>query len=149
MGRYAIFHRGLGAVHARHSTPHIAVTLACGVAVIAALVLLPIGALDAFGLTGTFATLGFLVVYLLVCLAAPLDLKRSGGLSAAQAATGAIGALLVAFVIFGAVWPVPPYPYNLLVYLFALYMAAGAAWFLVLGRLRPRALASVDHDLEM
>jgi amino acid transporter len=149
MGRYAIFHRALGMAHARHSTPHIAVTLACGFALVAALVLLPIGALDAFGLTGTFATLGFLAVYLLVCLAAPLDLRRSGGLSAVQAATGAIGALLVAFVIFGAVWPVPPYPYNLLIYLFALYMAGGAVWFLVLRRLRPSALASIDHDMEI
>ncbi len=149
MGRYSIFHRGLGTVHAHHSTPHVAVTLACGFALIGALVLLPIGALDAFGLTGTFATLGFLVVYLLVCVAAPLDLRRSGGLSAGQAALGAIGALMVGFVIFGAVWPVPPYPYNLLIYLFGLYMAAGGAWFLVLRRLRPAALASLDHDLEM
>jgi amino acid transporter len=149
MGRYQIFHRRLGAVHERHRTPHVAVTLACGFALIAALVLLPIGALDAFGLTGTFATLGFLAVYLLVCMAAPVDLKRSGGLSASQAAVGAIGALLVGFVIFGAVYPVPPHPYDLLIYLFGLYMAGGAAWFLLLRRLRPAALASVDHDLEM
>jgi amino acid transporter len=149
MGRYATLPGRLGTVHARHRTPHVAVTLACGVALVAGLVLLPIGALDAFGLTGTFATLGFLVVYLLVCIAAPIDLRRSGGVSSGQVALGAIGVVLVGFVMVGAVWPVPPYPYDLLVYLFGLYMAGGAAWFLVLRRLRPQALVSLDQDLEM
>jgi amino acid transporter len=125
------------------------VTLCCGFVLIAALAVLPIGALDAFGLTGTFATLGFLVVYLLVCVAAPFDLKRTGVLLPRQAAVAVIGALLVAFVIFGAVYPAPPYPYTLLVYLFALYMGLGAAWFGYLKLRRPAALAIIEHDLEM
>jgi len=149
MGRYQFFHGALGAVHARHSTPHIAVTLCCAFTLAAALAVLPIGVLDAFGLTGTFATLGFLVVYLLVCLVAPIDLKRAGVLLPRQAVVAIIGALLVGFVIFGAVYPVPPYPYNLLIYLFALYMAGGAAWFGFLKLRRPDALAAIEHDLEM
>jgi len=149
MGRYQFFHRALGAVHASHQTPHIAVTLCCGFTLVAGLAVLPIGALEAFGLTGTFATLGFLVVYLLVCLAAPIDLRRSGGLGPHQGALAAVGALLVGFVIFGAVWPVPPWPYNLLIYLFALYMALGGAWFGYLKFRRPPVLVSIAHDLEM
>jgi amino acid transporter len=149
MGRYRVFHTRLGAVHARHRTPHIAVTLCCGFVLIAALAVLPVGALDAFGLTGTFATLGFLLVYLLVCVAAPFDLKRTGVLLPRQAAVAVIGALLVAFVIFGAVYPVPPYPYNLLVYLFGLYMGLGAVWFGLLRLRGPKALAIIEQDLEI
>jgi amino acid transporter len=149
MGRYQIFHRSMGAVHDRHQTPHLAVTLCCGFTVLVSLAVLPIGALDAFGLTGTFATLGFLVVYLLVCVAAPIDLRRTGGLAPRQATIAVIGVLLVGFVMFGSLYPVPPHPYDLLIYLFGAYMAAGAVWFGYLRLRRPALLARIDHDLEM
>jgi amino acid transporter len=148
MGRYKILHQGLGAVHPRHDTPHVAVTVACAVTLAAVLAVLPIGVLDAFGLTGTFGTMGFLLVYLLVCLAAPLDARRAGELTPGQAAVAAIGVLLVGFVIFGSVYPAQPAPYDLIPYLFALYMAAGGAWFALLKRRRPGRLAIMEHDLE-
>jgi len=149
MGRYRFFRASMGQVHDRHRTPHIAVTLCCGVTLLACLAVLPIGALDAFGLAGTFATLRFLVVYLLVCVAAPIDLRRTGGLLPRQAAVAVIGALLVAFVILGSLYPVPDYPYNLVPYAFGLYMAVGAAWFGSLKLRRPGVLVAIEHDLEM
>ena len=149
MGRYQFFDKSMGAVHSRHQTPHVAVTLCCGFTLIVSLCVLPVGALDGFGLTGTFATLGFLVVYLLVCLVAPVDLRRTGTLLPKQMAFAAIGVLLMGFVIFGSLYPVPPYPYNLIPYLFAAYMALGALWFGLLRLRRPTLLASMEHDLEM
>jgi amino acid transporter len=148
MGRYEVLHQGLGAVHPRHSTPHVAVTLCCAVTLAAVLAVMPVGVLDAFGLTGTFATMGFLLVYLLVCLAAPLDARRAGDLTLGQAVVAAVGVLLVGFVIFGSIYPVPPAPYDLIPYLFALYMALGGAWFVLLKRRRPGRLAIMEHDLE-
>jgi amino acid transporter len=149
MGRYSFFNAALGTVHDRHRTPHVAVTLACGIILIASLAMLPFGLLDAFGLAGTFATLGFLVVYLLVCLVAPVDLRRNGGLAPKQAFVAVIGTLLVCFVLVGSVWPLPPYPYNVVPYLFAAYMLAGGLWFAQAARRRPGVLAAIEHDLEM
>ncbi len=149
MGRYSFFSAALGAVHAHHRTPHVAVTLACGVVLVASLAMLPFGLLDGYGLAGTFATLGFLVVYLLVCLVAPVDLRRSGGLAPRQAAVAVIGVALVGFVMFGSVWPLPPFPYNLVPYLFGAYMLAGGVWFVRLARRRPGVLTAIEHDLEM
>ncbi len=149
MGRYQFFAKSLGNVHSDHQTPHIAVTLCCGFTLIVAELMLPVGALDAFGLTGTFATLGFLVVYMLVCIVAPIDLRRTGMLLPRQTVVAIIGVLLMAFVIFGSLYPVPPYPYNLVPYLFAAYMLLGAAWFGALKFRKPALLATIEHDLEM
>ena len=149
MGRYRFIDKALGAVHSRHQTPHIAVTLCCGVTLLVCLTTLPLGAIDAYGLTATFATFGFLLVYLLVCLAAPIDLRNAGLLLPRQAAVAVIGALLMAFVIFGSLYPAPPYPYNLVPYLFAIDIGAGAVWFGFLKWRRPSLLAAIEHDLEL
>jgi amino acid transporter len=149
MGRYQVLPSALGLVHHRHRTPHVAVAFCCGFVVIACLLMLPLGLLDAFGLAGTFATLGFLVVYLLVCIAAPIDMRRTGVLPPRQATIAAIGSLLVAFVMVGSLYPAPDYPYNLVPYLFGLYMAVGAVWFASLKMRRPGVLVALEHDLEM
>jgi hypothetical protein len=61
---------------------------------------------------------------------------------------GIAGAALMSFVVFGSVYPVPEYPYNVLPYLFFAYMAVGGIWFLVLRTTSPQTLASIQHDME-
>ena len=75
------------------------------------------------------ATFGFLVIYLLICLAAPVDQHRAGGLGLRHVLASAGGVIAIAFVLAGSVWPVPPWPQRLLPYLFVLYALAGALWF--------------------
>jgi len=149
MGRYGFLHGGLGRVHSQRKTPHIALIFCAAVTLIGSLALLPLGVLDAYGLSGTFAALGFLVVYLLVCLAAPLDAWRSGGLGFSEAVTGALGLLAVGFVLVASVYPAPAKPYDLLPYLFAAYLALGAAWFVVVKRRSPQAFVSIADNLEV
>ncbi len=148
MARYGVVGRRLDAVHRTHQTPHVAVGVCCAMMLVLAVAVLPLGALDAFGYTGTLATFGFLLVYLLISIAAPIDLRGVGAMRASHIAVGAIGALLMAFVIFGSLYPVPPWPYGLLPYLFALYMLGGGAWFLWLRRREPARLAMIEQDLE-
>ena len=148
MGRYQFFGQVLGSVHDRHQTPHVAVTLCCGLTLVTCLALLPIGTMEAFGLTGTFGTFGFLFVYLLVCVVAPIDLRRAGAMRPRHAVAALMGVILVGFVIAGSLYPVPPAPYNLVPYLFILYMAIGSAWFGVLKWRRPGLLDTIEHDLE-
>ncbi len=149
MGRYKFLAQSAGAIHRRHQTPHLAVTFSCGLVLVVAQTLLPLGALDAFGYAGTLATFGFLIVYLLVCIVSPIDLHRAGVMKGRHAAVGVIGTLLMAFVIVGSMYPVAPYPFNLLPYLFVSYLALGGAWFGWLRMRNPHALASMEHDLEM
>ena len=149
MGRYRFLNQTMGAVHEHHQTPHLAVALSCAVTLAISLAMLPLGALDAFGYTGTFATFGFLVVYLLICVVAPIDLYRVGALRAWHVGVGVIGTALMVFVVFGSLYPVPPWPMNLIPYLFALYLLVGVAWFALLRRRDPAALATIEHDMEV
>ena len=61
---------------------------------------------------------------------------------------GALGTALMLFVIFGSVYPVPAYPYNILPFLFFGYVGVGAVWFAVLKGRSPETLASIQHDME-
>jgi hypothetical protein len=88
------------------------------------------------------------VIYLLIAIVSPVDLYRVGLMKARHVVVGGIGAALMAFVIFGSVYPVPDYPSNLLPYLFAAYMLIGLAWFGALKLRTPEVLATMEHDME-
>lgn len=148
MGKYGFLHRSMGLVHPVFRTPHRAI-VCCGVMLAGTcLALLPAGLLNAYGYAGTFASFGFVVVYLALCIVAPLDLHRSREMKPRHAVVGCLGAALMLFVVFGSVYPLPPYPYNILPYLFFGYMMAGALWFYVLKVKAPQILASIQHDME-
>jgi amino acid transporter len=148
MGRYKFFHPTFGRVHSEHQTPHVAAAISVGVVLVVTLAMTPLPLLDAFGYTGTFATFGFLVVYLLISIVSPIDMRNGGLMQRRHVVISGLGALLMAFVIFGSVYPVPPYPFNWLPYLFAGYMLIGLAWAGYLKLRAPDALLNMEHDME-
>ncbi|MGE4480389.1 APC family permease [Acidocella sp.] len=148
MGRYQFLHGSMGLVHKVHKTPHMAVLASGVLTLILLLVLLPEGFLNAFGLTGTIATYGFVVVYFAVCVTAPVDAYRSGAGSPVHIILGVIGALLMGFVIYSSVVPYPEAPFNALPPVFLIYMAIGLIWFLMLKAKSPQVLASIANDME-
>jgi amino acid transporter len=148
MGRYQFLHRSMGLVHRTHKTPHVAVLFSAVLVLVLFLALLPQGLLNGFGLTGTIATYGFVVVYLGVCLSAPVDLYRSGAMKIQHVVYGVVGAALMAFVIFGSVVPYPTYPYNVLPPVFVVFMIVGAIWFAVLKSKSPGTLRLIAEDME-
>jgi len=148
MGRYGFLHRAIGVINQRHGTPHFAIAAAALSVAVICLGLARFRPIDAFGYTGTFATFGFLVVYLLISVVAPLDLSRAGIMRMRHLVVGAVGVLLMLFVFFGSLYPVPDYPYNLLPYLFAGYLAAGAVWFYIAAARAPLNADALLRDLE-
>jgi amino acid transporter len=148
MGRYQFLHGSMGMVHKTHQTPHFAVLFSAALVLIATLAVIPLGFLNAFGYTGTLASFGFVLVYLGMCIAAPVEMKKTGHLKVMNVLIGIIGVALMLFVIWGSVYPVPAYPFNILPYLFLGYMAVGAIWFAVLKRKSPQTLASIQLDME-
>jgi len=148
MGKYRFLHRSMGLVHDTHRTPHRAILLCGGMLTLLCLALLPAGFLDAFGYSGTFASFGFVVVYLALCIVAPMDLRKSGEMRPTHALMGVVGAAVMLFVVVGSVYPIPQYPYNILPYVFFGYMATGAVWFAVLKSTSPQILSSIQHDME-
>src|SRR6202051_1285163 len=148
MGKYRFLHRSMGLVHDRYRTPKRAV-LFCGVLLATVCTgMLPGGMLTAFGLAGTFASFGFVVVYLMLCIVAPMDLHKSGEMKFRHIGLGVLGSALMMFVIVGSVYPAPEYPYDILPYIFFAYLIVGAAWFARLKAKSPETLASIQHDME-
>ncbi|MFJ5304324.1 APC family permease [Streptomyces sp. NPDC088350] len=141
MGREGIAPRRLGAAHARYRTPHVAIAVAVPltVAVPVALRLAGLGTDRVLMLLLNTATFGYLVAYLLVCVAAPVFLHRIGELTAwpvavtvicAPALLTVLGAFLAAQSAH-ALWAI------------GAALVLGALWFAVLRRRRPRELAAV------
>jgi amino acid transporter len=148
MGRYEFVHRSMGAVHQQYQTPHLAVTASCLFTIIVVLMCAHTTQLNAFSYTATFGTFGFVLVYLLTCIVAPVELSRAGELSLGRLVAGALGAGLMAFVMIGSLVPVPSYPTSLLPYLFGAYLTLGALWYGIVSVRFPHALSGIELDLE-
>jgi amino acid transporter len=148
MGRYEFVPRAMGAVHKQYRTPHLAVTTACVFTITVDVIVARVALLDAFGYTGTFATFGFVVVYLMTCIVALMELSACGELTRGRLIAGIAGALLMGFVLIGSLVPAPPYPYRLLPYIFAAYLALGAIWYGVVSVRFPQAIGGLQLDLE-
>ncbi len=149
MGRYQFLHGSMGLVHATHKTPYMAVMFS---AIITLIQVVPLaigqGFLNGFGLTGTIATYGFVLVYLGVCVTAPIEMNKGGLMKAQHVISGFIGAALMLFVIYASVVPYPAAPFNWLPPLFAIYLVIGLVWFMVLKSKSPTILASIANDME-
>jgi amino acid transporter len=149
MGRYQFLHGSMGLVHGVHKTPYFAVYAS---ALITLLIFVPLaidqGYLNAFGLTGTIATYGFVVVYLGVCVVAPIDSYKGGSLNPMAIFFGIAGTLLMGFVVYASLFPYPAAPFNTLPPLFVIYLVVGLVWFLVLKSKSPQVLLSIANDME-
>ena len=149
MGRFQFLHASMGLVSKVHQTPQNAIIVS---ALLTAVMVVPLalgqGFLNAFGLTGTIATYGFVIVYLGVCIVAPMDSYKGGVMKASHVICGILGAALMAFVVYASVVPYPAAPFNWLPPLFALYLVIGLIWFLVLKAKSPQVLLSIANDME-
>lgn len=141
MGREGVAPRVLGAAHPRHRTPHAAIALSVPALAAVPAALLGAGAapLAVLSVLLTAATVGYLVAYLLVCVAAPLFLRRIGELTTAPVLAAGVAAPILLVVLAAFVVSAGP--------VFAagcvLAAALAAAWFVVLRVRRPRRLAEI------
>lgn len=150
MGRHGIFHPHIGKAHSDNETPHHAATLA-GVIIFllpAVMLFCGYGILDIFNDLSTIATYGFLVVYTMVSIAAPVFLKHIGKLSASAVAISIAAVLLMGFTIYSTVYPLPAAPMTYFPFYFLGYLAVGGIWFAFLRLKSPKVADEIKLDLE-
>lgn len=142
MGRDGIAPRALGATHRRFRTPQVAIAVALPVVATVPAGLLAAGVRGQDALSGLLATAtaGYLVAYLLVCLAAPVFLHRIGELTPAPVVATAVvvpalAGVCAVFVASSVGGPVPAVLGALLV--------AAVGWYAWLRRRRPAQLAGI------
>jgi amino acid transporter len=148
LGRYQFVHKTMGAIHAKHQTPHLAVAIGCVVNFVVCAVLWKHSNTDLLGWFGTIASFGFIIVYFLCSVAAPALLKKTGEATPMVYAMGVVGCVLMVLSLAGSVYPVPAAPLVYFPYGFAAYMLVGVFWFLVMKRREPQILVSIEQDLE-
>jgi hypothetical protein len=97
-----------------------------------------LAALDIFNDLSTIATFGFLMVYVLISIAAPVYLKHLGKLTVGSVAPSAVSVLFMIPPIVATVYPTPTPLADKFPYYFIACVVIGMIWFTVCGSLRRR-----------
>jgi amino acid transporter len=103
---------------------------------------------------GTLATYGFMLSYALVCIAAPIFLRRRGESPTWAMLLGGLGVLTMAFVFYVSWVPqlIPndifaalTWPLWILPYIFLAWTAIGLVWYFMIRRARPEVIATAGQ----
>lgn len=117
----------LGHLSGPHSAPQRALGVCVGIIAVLALALVAIHAkpLDIYDWMGTFGTFGCIAAYALTCVASPIFLYRQGELRAFHVVLSVLALLVLGYVLFASVYPVPSWPTNILPWAFVGLLAGG------------------------
>lgn len=157
LARHGLLHRSLGRTHSDNLTPHTAIGLMALLTFLvpAAVHLFGVSVFDSQGYFGTICTLGFLLVYVLVSIAAPVYLYRLKKLRPLDLVFSLLAIGFMSLPILGTVgipgstlFPAPPAPVNTFPYLFLLYLAAGCGWFFYQRLRSPRMARRMQQAVE-
>lgn len=157
MARHGLFPSSLGTAHSSNRTPHIAVTMCSFITFLvpAVLSLFHIKLFESMGYLGAICSYGFLTVYVLISIAAPVYLKKIGKLRRLDVVFSVIAVGFMAIPVVGSVgipgsnlFPVPEAPYDAFPYLFLMYLFVTCGWF-IMQRLRyPEVVRSMERSVE-
>lgn len=149
MAQHGVFSHHVGNTHARNRTPHIAVTaFAVIVFAIVSVMQLFTDTQTTFGDAGTLAAFGFLLVYFMISVAAPVYLRHRGDLRPKHVAVLVAALVCLLVPTIGSFYPVPPAPVRYFPYYFLLYVGVGLAWLIIVSRRKPTVLTEIETDLE-
>lgn len=100
---------------------------------------------------GVLGAVGFIVTYMVIALAVIVYYKRFHPEEFSLLRHGvlpAAGAILMLLPLYGAVWPIPDYPLNLVPYVFVPWVAIGAAYAWYASKRRPHVLEGMGRVFE-
>ncbi len=157
MARHGLFPSKLGSAHSSNKTPYIAVTMCSLITFVipAVMSFFHIKLFDSMGYLGAISSFGFLVVYILISIAAPLYLYRIRKLRLWDLAFAVLGVLFMFIPVLGSVgipgstiFPVPEAPYNTFPYLFLVYLVVTCGWFFIQKRRSPGLVGSMRRGID-
>jgi amino acid transporter len=157
MARHSLIADALGEAHVENRTPYVAVALSALVtfSVPSLLYATGVSAFDCQGYFGTLCSFGFILVYILISVAAPVYLASLGQLTRQAIAYSAAGIAFMLVPLIGTIGipgseqlPTPDAASLLLVGIFAAYMALGAAWLVLQRTRRPDMIAQMQSAID-
>ncbi|MDB9510288.1 APC family permease [Kamptonema animale CS-326] len=157
MARHGLFPSSMGEAHSSNRTPHVAVTICSLVTFIvpAAMSLFHIKLFECMGYLGAICSYGFLTVYVLISIAAPVYLHKIKKLRVRDLVFSVVAVGFMMIPIFGSIgipgsnlFPVPEAPYDAFPYLFLMYLVVTCGWF-VMQRLRsPELVSTMERGID-
>ncbi|MDZ8235991.1 MAG: APC family permease [Nostoc sp. ChiQUE01a] len=157
MARHGLFHSSLGTAHSSNKTPHVAVTMCSLITFLvpAVMSLFNIKLFESMGYLGAICSYGFLTVYILISIAAPVYLYKIRKLRRRDVVFSIVGVGFMMIPVLGSVgipgstlFPVPEAPYNVFPYLFLLYILATCGWFIVKRLRSPNLVVKMRQGIE-
>ncbi len=120
-----------GRIEPRHDTPNVAVTVVTALTLVVTVVALAlrVAPIDIFNNCGTLSTFGFILIYMLIAVAALVYTRQLGEMRVVDVAISGIALVLL---ILSTVWffaTVPAPPQHWFVYYFLAFLAAGWVGF--------------------
>ncbi len=157
MARHGLFHSKLGATHSSNKTPHVAVTM-CSLIIFLVPAIMSVFHIPLFasmGYLGAICSYGFLTVYVLISIAAPVYLYKIKKLRLPDVLLSAIAIAFMMIPVLGSVgipgstmFPVPEAPYNIFPYLFLLYIGVTCGWFIIKRLHSPKMVVVMRQRVE-
>ena len=119
------------AIEPRHDTPNVAVTVVTAMTLAVAVIALAfrVAPIDIFNNCGTLSSFGFIVIYMLISVAAWVYCKRLGVLRPIDVAISVAALILLTLAAIWLFDTVPAPPQRWFGYYFLLFLAAGWIWF--------------------
>ncbi|QYX33801.1 APC family permease [Sphaerospermopsis torques-reginae] len=157
MARHGLFHASLGNAHAENRTPHVAVTMCSFLTFLVPAIMsfFHIKLFECMGYLGAICSYGFLTVYILISVAAPVYLHKINKLRLIDIVFSILAVGFMMIPIVGSVgipgsnlFPVPETPYNLFPYLFLIYLVASCGWFLIKKQRSPHLVAGMQQRVD-
>ncbi|MBD2204541.1 APC family permease [Calothrix sp. FACHB-1219] len=157
MARHGLFHSSLGTAHSSNKTPHVAVTM-CSLLtflVPAVMSVFQIKLFESMGYLGAICSYGFLTVYILISIAAPVYLYHIRQLRLRDIVFSILGIGFMMIPVLGSVgipgstlFPVPEAPYDTFPYIFLLYLVVTCGWFNIKRLRSPNLIVGMRQEVE-
>ncbi len=151
LGREGIISRKLGTT-SRRDNP---VSAWAVIILFSAVVTFALGAwitpFGAYNFLGSILGLGIIVLYILMNVGLLVYFRRHHRAEFSpvrHAVLPLADSLLLLLPIYGQLWPIPPWPYDLVPYLIVVWIAAGAGYFLYLKSRKPAMVEAMGRVWE-
>ncbi|MBU8824197.1 APC family permease [Mycolicibacterium goodii] len=151
MGKEGVVPSAIGRTHPTHLTPHRAL-LSVGPLVIAVPVVLylcDVDAMDVVTWVDTYGTYGYMVAYAAAALATVVYLRSINARVPLVWPAATVAIVSMAYVFYANVYPVPPFPLNIIPWLFIATIVVALAWYGTLRRRSPQVISRIGtSDVE-
>jgi amino acid transporter len=151
MGKEGVVAAAIGRTHPTQQTPHRALLSVAPlvIAVPVVLYLLGVDPMDVVTWVDTYGTFGYMVAYAAAAIATVVYLRSVNARVPLVWPSAVVAVLSMAYVFYASVYPIPPFPLNVIPWLFVATLGAALAWYWHLHRHSPQVISRIGtSDVE-